>query len=150
MFNRVTLNMDIVKCYQHRCMHWSFLLVFIAAFLAVPAPMARAAMTLYVAPSGNNANNCLSPNLACKTVGAAIVKAANGDTVSIAAGIYGESLVINKNLKLIGSGLDTTFLDGGRTNRVVKVLKNVTANISNLTIQNGFVAGRVDEDGGGI
>jgi len=51
---------------------------------------APAATTWYVnGATGQDSNDCQSPATACKTIGAAIGKAASGDTIQIAAGIYG-------------------------------------------------------------
>jgi nitrous oxidase accessory protein NosD len=66
--------------------------------------------TLYVkAHHGNDANDCLSPSTACKTIQAAINKAASGDTIRILPGTYVENLIVNKQLVLAGSE-DTVIL----------------------------------------
>jgi hypothetical protein len=72
-----------------------------------------AAVTWYVATTGNDANDCLSAVTPCLTLGGAIGKAAGGDTISVAAGSYPlTSLVVDKDVSIVGAGI-TTVLDGG-------------------------------------
>ena len=62
------------------------------------------AVTFFVATTGNDSNDCLSSGSACLTINAAISKAINGDTVSVAAGTYAETVSIDKALTLQGVG----------------------------------------------
>jgi hypothetical protein len=119
-------------------------LVFLALFLAV-VPTALASNTWYVdGAHGSNHNNCKSPQTACKTIGHAISLASSGDTIGIGPATYTENLTINLNLNLIGSGANTTIIDGGQINTVVTV--SATVVVSNVTIQDG----RAGVFGGGI
>lgn len=95
--------------------------------------------TLYVnAASGNDGFNCLTPATACKTLAGAVGKAASGDTISMAAGVYPTNdTAIDKPLTVVGAGQASTFLDGGSTSRVLNV--TATATLSNLTIRNGRI-----------
>ncbi len=104
-------------------------------------------MTWYVAPSGNDANDCLSSVTACLTIGAAISKASAGDTISIAAGTYAETdIVITKDLTLAGAGANKTTIDGTAPSdsRVIDV-RSGTVRVSGVTIWGGNASA-----GGGV
>jgi hypothetical protein len=104
----------------------------------LPTRPARATplATWHVAPGGNDANDCLSPATACATIGAAVVKADNDDTIQIAAGTYQESGInLFKRLTLNGADAATTIVDGGQNGRVF--LLNADSTLRHLTIQNG-------------
>jgi hypothetical protein len=106
------------------------------ATLAAPA-----ATTWYVdADTGNDSNDCLSPGTACLTIGAAVGKAASGDTIQIADGTYYENLDINLDLTFIGAGKELTFLDGSQAGRVF-VAASSSISLADLTVQNGSVSG---------
>jgi hypothetical protein len=99
---------------------------------AQAAPLA----TWYVAPGGDDANDCLSPATACATIGAAVGKADNDDTIQIAAGTYQESGInIFKRLTLNGAAAAATIVDGGQNGRVF--LLTTDSALRHLTIQNG-------------
>src|SRR5690349_13925010 len=95
-----------VRIFHTRICGLLLVVVLAATMVAAPVPVARAATTWYVlpAPDGNDANDCLTPTTACATITAAIGKAAPGDTISPAGGLYLESLTINKNIAIIGAG----------------------------------------------
>lgn len=118
----------------------------LALFLAL-VPTALASTTWYVdGVNGSDSNNCMSATTACKTIGHAISLAASGDSVMIAPATYTENLLINVNLKLIGSGATKTIIDGGGISTVISIV-NTAANVtlSKVTISNG-----VSAFGGGI
>src|SRR3954464_11966263 len=79
------------------------LAILAANLVAAPVPVAHAAMQWYVLPSGNDANNCQAPTSACATIAGALSKAAPGDTINIAPGIYVETLTIGKSIALTGA-----------------------------------------------
>ncbi|MDE0867029.1 MAG: DUF4347 domain-containing protein, partial [Rubripirellula sp.] len=56
-------------------------------------------------------------------------------------------LDITTDLTIIGAGIDQTFIDANRIDRIFDIIGNVTVNISNLTLQTGR---SVDSDGGAI
>ncbi len=108
---------------------------------------APSATTWYVNGStGQDSNDCQTPATACKTIGAAVNKAANGDTIQIAAGTYVENLTIRKSLTLVGAGQDQTIVDGNKNGRVVTIdEQGKVISISAMTLRNG----RADNDRGG-
>ena len=116
-----------------------------------PATLAApSAGTWYVnAAGGNDANDCLTPGTACATIGAAVVKAVDGDTIVIAAGTYNEhDIQISEQLTLNGAGIGDTILDAGGGGRVFSV--GSTAVISGMLIQNGQTSsGSIFTQGGG-
>ena len=85
------------------------------AVLALGAGAASAApqATRYVSPSGADTGTCASTP--CLTIGYAVGQASAGDTVSVAAGTYTESVSITKQLTLAGGGatIDATGHDHG-------------------------------------
>jgi uncharacterized Zn-binding protein involved in type VI secretion len=100
----------------------------------------RASGTWFVAPTGNDTNDCLSAATACKTISAAIGKAADGDTLIIAAGIYTERPGrVSKSLTLMGAGAEDTILDGGGDNNSILWI-DAMMSISGITIRNGAPA----------
>jgi hypothetical protein len=117
-----------------------------AMFLAIASP-ALASTTWYVnGVSGSDNNNCVSSQIARKTIGHAISLASSGDSIMVAAATYTENLTIGFSLRVVGSGAATTIIDGGGVNTVVTISK-ATAHVtlSKLTIRNGAA-----NNGGGI
>src|SRR5262245_45075263 len=100
-------------------MRGSFTRVLVAVLLAwamVPGAGGSAlAATWYVnGAAGTDTNSCLTP-AACRSIGAAIGKAANGDTINVAVGTYAERLGISKSLTLAGAGQASVALAGGNS-----------------------------------
>ena len=120
-------------------------LVFLLATMLVQPHIARAAATLFVAPTGNDSNSCLTAASACHTIAAAMIKATSGDSISIAAGTYTENLTVTKELAFSGAGPNATIIDGRSTGTVITIGR-VNTTITGVTVQNGNAGGR----GGGI
>ena len=119
----------------------------------------RAAGPWYVAPGGDDSNDCLSAVSPCATIKGAIVKASAGDTIFVAIGTYTgtglEVVLLDKDATLSG-GWDSTFtmqsgistIDGQGARRGVFVNSGVTASIKLFIVENG--AGPTAQGGGGI
>jgi hypothetical protein len=109
---------------------------------------AQASTTWYVnRAGGHDSNDCTSRTTACKTIGHAISLASSGDSINVAAATYTENLTIGFSLKVIGSGANTTIIDGRGTATVVNISsKSASVVLSDLTIRNGFS----EDSGAGI
>jgi hypothetical protein len=129
-----------------------------------PAPPASAttAVTLYVAPSGNNSRTCKVVSRPCATIERALKKAAKpgykGDnvTIDLAAGTYDENGLQDSDAKpisasslasltLAGSGASTTTVSAQNASAVFTI-DNGTVTIIGLTITRGDTPG----NGGGV
>ena len=55
------------------------------------------------------------------TIQSAINNASSGDTVLVLDGIYYENLVINKSVSLVGESIESTIIDGNRTDNVISI-----------------------------
>ncbi len=106
-----------------------------------------AAGPLYVAPGGNDSNDCLSPATACATINSAMNKSGDSGTISVATGVYTSTGVVTLgyNVTLSGgwnetfttqSGLST--INGQGTRRGIYVPHNMSATVERFIIQNGF------------
>ncbi len=123
----------------------------LSAFFLALAPAALASNIWYVdGVNGSDANDCLSSLTACKTIGHAIALATNRDSIMVAPATYTENLTIRKSLKVIGSGANTTIVDGGGAGSVFTI-SDARAHVylSNLTIRNGyaFTGGGINNSG---
>lgn len=101
--------------------------------------------------NGSDGNNCKSPKTACKTIGHAIALGPSGSVIFVGPSIYAENLTINSSLAIIGSGSDTTIIDGQHLNTVVSI-PNSKAHvvIAGFTIRNGEASYDAGGSGGGI
>ncbi|MEP7356873.1 MAG: hypothetical protein ABI847_06500, partial [Anaerolineales bacterium] len=112
----------------------------------------------YVAPSGNDANDCQTAGTACKTINGALGKAGTGDTVNVQIGTYtapsGDQVVfITRSVTLLG-GWDGAFsvqtgmsvVDGQGVRRGMTVSDTATVLAERFVFRNGVVS---DGTGGG-
>src|SRR6478672_6124635 len=98
-------------------------------------PAIRAATFWYVAPTGSDANTCLSRAAACQAISTAIDRSADGDTIILDAGTYSETLTITKSLTITGAGADTTAIDSHYSDRVLTIQAPAEVKINGVYIQ---------------
>ncbi len=104
--------------------------------------------TWYVAPGGDDDNACTSPSAACASINAAVTKAADGDTIRVAAGRYrgtgNDVAVVYRDVTLSG-GWNAGFtaqdgfsvLDGEQVRRGMTVKSTASATVQRFVIENG-------------
>jgi hypothetical protein len=99
------------------------------------------AWTWFVAPDGHDGNDCLTWPTACLTITEAVSRAAAGDLVNVARGVYVEQLVLGVDLTLAGELPLGTMIDGGGAGNVIDVAPATTVTISGFEIRNGADGG---------
>ncbi len=104
------------------------------------------AWTWFVDPAGNDANDCLTTATPCLTITEAASRAAAGDRINVARGVYGEHLTIGFDLAIVGELPMGTVIDGGGTGTVVSVGPTATVTIQGFEIRGGADGG-VANDG---
>jgi len=97
--------------------------------------------TWFVATDGNDANDCLTTTTACLTISEAVARAAAGDLVNVARGVYLEHLVLNVNLTLVGEFRKGTVIDGGGSGVVIDISPATTVVMSHFEITGGAIGG---------
>jgi Calx-beta domain/Bacterial Ig domain len=95
------------------------------------------AWTWFVAPGGNDGNDCLTTMTPCLTISEAVSRAVAGDEIDVARGTYGEQLVLGVDLALVGELPTGTIIDGGGVGVVVSVAPAATVAIRGFEIRNG-------------
>ncbi len=117
-------------------MRRAVLIVTTAMALSVTAATAQASIRL-VAPGGVNTGNCIAS--ACHTIQYAIGQAGGGDTISIAAGTYPETLTTTKDLTFTGVGPQTFIdADAAASPGVALDIGSQTVTLGNLRIRGGL------------
>ncbi|HEX3823526.1 MAG TPA: right-handed parallel beta-helix repeat-containing protein [Mycobacteriales bacterium] len=116
------------------------------------APAMAAGQTRYVATTGDDADNdCTDAADPCLHIQYAVDQADPGDTVSIAAGKYDESVEIRQSLTLIGAGATgsgRTTIDGdGEDGPSIWVDGFDTDTPPQVTVKDIDVTGNSDDDG---
>ncbi len=130
-------------------------LVLAAALSGSPA---LAQTDRFVATSGSDGgNSCVNSGSPCATIGHALNQSNAGDRIQVAAGVYTETLSIDRNIEIRGAGPDQTFIQaaaspGAVTQRVIFVEASRDLSLRQLTVRHGYADGSssVSRRGGGI
>jgi parallel beta-helix repeat protein len=105
----------------------------------------------YVATTGNDANNGLSPATSKLTIQNAVNTAAAGDIINIADGVYNARVIITKSLTLLGDTEAGCIINGTGlvgTGKGILINNGVTnVSIRRLTVQN-FTGANGNSDAG--
>ena len=99
---------------------------------------AAAAATRLVSPPGSDSGDCVASP--CATIGYAVSQADPGDTISVAAGTYAESVLIDKQLSLIGHDA-TIDADGFDNGIVISGSSAAGTTVSGFTVENAGLEG---------
>ena len=126
-----------------------FGVILIIGLLAINVPQTvRAAGPWYVASTGDDGNDCLSPATPCGTINGAIGKAAGEDTIFVAEGTYTASgtevVLIDKSINLVGGWNESfttqsgiSIIDGSNLRKGIHVNPGIIAIVERFTVQNG-------------
>lgn len=113
----------------------------------ITAVVATVAAAVFVNPASialadqYPASLCVGPAAPCfATIQAALRAASDGDTIRIAAGIWGGGVTVTKSVRLVGAGAGTTIIRGGGpvlTIGIFKATAEPTVSIEGVTITGG-------------
>lgn len=103
----------------------------------VTAETSSGPSTWYVSPDGSPGNDCRSAATPCPTVQAACDRAADGEVVVLAPGVYDEMVLLASDLYVVGAGAETSIVDGGGTGPVITAQAGAEVHIAGVTIRNG-------------
>ena len=95
------------------------------------------AAKFYVSPSGNDNPGNGSIGAPYRTIQKGITIANAGDSVMVQPGTYNGSIVMEDGVAIIGSGYETTIIDG---NSATAIVTAATALIQGFTIRDGETA----------
>ena len=119
----------------------AFLLIALSSFLPLGLLMATAAPTAvnrHVAPTGSDSGDCTNSLTPCATIQYAHDQANGGDTIFIAAGVYTETITLDRSITLEGEDAATTIIDGDQGGHTIgQYNADNTLTIRHLTIRNG-------------
>ena len=113
-------------------------LALVLSFSVVATTPVAAAVTYYVATTGNDSNDGLSPANAWLTIQHAVTTAGAGDTIEVAAGTYpeGSEMTITQDLTIIGADKTSTIITptGGFVGFYLFRVNGGQFNLSNVTL----------------
>ena len=137
-----------------------FLLMLISIFTvllvgsASATPLSNGNSTIYVSPTGNDANTGLTPSTAVQTISTGIGLVNDGGTVQLASGFYNQTsangndvnIDISKNVIIAGSTNDDSVIDALNNSQIFHIDDGNTVLIKNIA----FVDGKLQNSGGAI
>ncbi|NNE69306.1 MAG: DUF11 domain-containing protein [Rhodothermales bacterium] len=97
-------------------------LLLIGVLCLIVPPRQAAAQDIFVSASGSDFNSCTTSGSACRSIGVAISKATAGDVISVGAGTYAESVVVDRSVTLLGAQAGvahTSRTEGGASESIV-------------------------------
>jgi hypothetical protein len=109
--------------------------------LTVSASAGAAGSTRYVSLTGTDTGSCTASP--CRTIQYAVDQASAGDTVSVAAGVYQESVSVTKRLSIIGHGatIDATGQSTPPNAVVISGAGAAGTSLRGFTVQNAGLEG---------
>jgi hypothetical protein len=132
----------------------SFLCLLVAIW-GLAGDQVDAAGPWFVAPTGDDTNDCLAPATTCVTIRGALTKSAfaPGDAVRVAIGTYigdGTEVVLLDRDAFLSGGWDPTFamqigrstLDGENSRRGITVESGVSAVAERFVVEDGLAFGK--------
>src|SRR5687767_11189027 len=112
---------------QSRKVSRTYAVVLLGTFI-IPIPIARAGDWYVDANAGNCATATGGPSDPFCTITDALEVAVDGDTIHVAPGTYFETLIVDQDVKVVGTGgAAATIVDGQRTGSSVVEIGNGAA-----------------------
>ncbi len=140
-----------------RSIHLRLSAVFCLGILLAAPSTAQTDRHVDASQGSDSGNNCTNSAAPCATVGHALGQSAAGDRILAAAGIYTESLLIDRNIEIVGEASDTTIIQAAATpntasQRVITVQSQRNLALRHLTIRHGYANATLTPNslGGGI
>ncbi|MBK7091203.1 MAG: hypothetical protein IPH59_05710 [bacterium] len=106
-------------------------------FVFTTAMSTAYATKVYVSPGGNDTSGNGTIASPYRTIPKGIAEASTGDTVFALPGTYTGSIVMEDQIAIVGSGFETTVIDG---NGATAIVTAATALIEGFTIRDGETA----------
>jgi uncharacterized repeat protein (TIGR01451 family) len=142
-----------------RIVNFGLAVLLLLAGMAGPSQVrpVHAAGIWYVAPGGDDLNDCMSPSSPCATINAALDKGGAESTIKVAQGVYPGHVSVWATTSLLGGWnkdfteqSDLSIIDGQRTQQGLSVEGLSTfITVDHFLIRNGNAKTEYDPGGGG-